>query len=309
MKECMTDIILVNFNGLQDTLVCIRSLLKLDYRKFRIHIAEVENKNNAREKLKELYSKSSVVFYHYIDTNRGFAYANNQIIKKLLAKEETEYIWLLNNDTRVRADCLKKLHTCRKSLSGKNKTGILGAKILYADQTEKTQSAGGFFDEKKAVSGIYLQNKPSGSIPKTAFETDYIVGASMFFHKSITEKIGLLPEEYFLYYEDIEWSLKARKAGYKNFICPKAEIIHKQGSSTGVKYGHHKSENLKLKRLLYDNYFLFIRRNYPHLIYRAFFNSIKILLGKLKRGQFRELGLILTVILRQIFIVSKKRNP
>ena len=135
-----------------------------------------------------------------------------------------------------------------------------------------------------------------GEIDKGQFdnknpEVDYVIGASMFFHKSLIEEIGLMPEDYFLYYEDIDWCITAQKAGFKNSTCTKSLIYHKQGISTGAKL-LTTDNHLKNKKHLYLSYLKFYQRHYKLLLPVAYLILLKQTAGRIFHGENKEAGII-----------------
>ncbi len=217
-------IIILNWNGWADTLECLGSLNRLDYDNFEIILID----NGSKESLnfaRDIENQFSNLKIELIlsEENLGFAGGNNQGIKIALERG-TDYVLLLNNDTTVEPDFLKKLIEAGE----KNKSyGIFGPVIYYSDEAEKIWFAGGQFNWLK-TRGSHIVTKPSGELKKV----DYITGCCLLVKKEVIERIGLLSEDYFLYYEDGDWCLRAQKAGYSCGSVSLAKIYHKQSRST-----------------------------------------------------------------------------
>jgi len=196
-------IIVLHYKNWKDTKECLVSLKNLNYDNFEIVVIDNDKKN------------------------RGFAGGNNIGIKQGL-KKGADYILLLNNDTIVEPGFLKKLVEVGES---DKKAGILGP-IIYEYQSDKIHFAGGKINWLY-TKGIHISTKRSDQPfqPSSVNEVDYITGACMLVKREVIEKIGLMPEEYFLYLEDVDWCLKARKAGYKCILVPSAKIWHKVSAS------------------------------------------------------------------------------
>ena len=294
-----TQIVLVNFGNWQDTLECLNSLENL-CSDFSLVLSEVCNINDSRS---HLYPIVEQKFPHAkiieLSENRGFAHANNAAIKYIIAQTDSPYIWLLNNDTLPEPDSLSELVNFYENKRRDEKVGFLGSRILYADRPDIIQTLGGRFNPKTGYSVLLGKGEKDREFSELAFETDYVIGASMFFHKSLIEEIGRMPEDYFLYYEDIDWCLTAKEAGYKNYTCLASRILHKQGGSTGNKYGKSKSKNLSTRKYMYSSYLKLYKKKYPERINRARLILLKQFFGRLRRFNWKEALIILKVLLNR----------
>ena len=159
-------------------------------------------------------------------TNLGFAKAVNQGIKQARGKA----IFLLNPDTIVKPESLKKLLEFEKKVS----PAIVGVRMLNSDGSIQ----GSVFNlptVKRAIEEFWLGKK--GAFSKYApfedkpIEVESVSGGAMLISKKVIEKIGLFDERYFMYFEDLDYCRRARKAGFKIWYLPTAEIIHEHGAS------------------------------------------------------------------------------
>ena len=107
-----------------------------------------------------------------------------------------------------------------------------------------------------------------------------------------------MPEDYFLYFEDTDWCVKAQRAGFVNKVCTSAVVYHKQGTSTGVKYIEDEKA-LKNKRYFYKNLLKFYKLHYKRYLPAAYFFLIKKWAGRLARGNYKEAKEIINVILNK----------
>lgn len=224
-------IILLNWNNWNETQECLESLEKVNYPNFEIIVVDNGSKNGDEARIQEfclkakiyrvlpkLYAKEDKIKAIFNKENLGFAGGNNVGIKYAL-ENGADYVMLLNNDAIVAPDFLTELVNVGESDS---RFGILGSRI-YEYGTEAIAFDGGKVNkwltkgEHKAVE-IKLQQLR---------EVDYITGAAMLIKREVIKKIGLMREEYFLYYEDVDWCLRARKAGYKCILVPASRIWHK----------------------------------------------------------------------------------
>lgn len=243
-------IIIVHYGDIKDTKECLRSLEKLDYSNFEVIVID----NGTEEELKVQNLKLKVKLISNKE-NLGFAGGNNVGIRYALEKG-ADYILLLNNDTAVEPSFLKELVKVGES---EEKIGILGP-VIYYYKSDKIWFAGG------KVNWLYtkgehiqetrnLLRRQAGKIQ----DTNYITGACLLIKKEVIKKIGLMPEEYFLYLEDVDWCLRARKAGYKCVLVPKAKIWHKVSSST-------KAGSFSYIYYHYRNGLLLAKKNAPFFI-------------------------------------------
>lgn len=230
-------ILILHYGEQEDTLECLNSLKRLDYPNFEV--LAVDNDPNHRlgnlnfsYKITKLTNKE----------NLGFSGGNNTGIKYAL-DNGADYVLLLNNDTIIEPEFLKKLVEAGEK---DEKIGILGP-IIYKCGTDEIHFAGG------KISWLYNEAK---HVPGA---NDYITGACFLIKRKVIEKIGLMPEDYFLYFEDAEWCLKARKAGFECRVVSKARIGHKVSKNT-------QEYSFSYVYYHYRNGLLLAKRNAPFLI-------------------------------------------
>jgi hypothetical protein len=182
--------------------------------------------------LQEAQFKNPIIFIQ-AGENRGFAAGNNVGIKYALVKNDFEYVWLLNNDTVVQNNSLLAL----VSYSDQNTIGICGSTLMYYHSPEKIQAYGGTVNKFFGTSKHILDKRD------IAKKLDYVVGASFLINKTVIDKIGLLPEDYFLYYEETDYCFNASLNGFKLGVAIDSVVYHKEGGSTGASSDpHQKSE-------------------------------------------------------------------
>lgn len=232
-------IIIVNYNGEKDTNELLNSLdkIKTDGNSLEIYIID-----NGSTKNIDYSEKSFPCHYQRNKTNVGFAVANNQGIKEAL-KNGADYICLLNNDTTVDPNFL---HSVISSFEKDDKIGIISPKIYFYPGREFHKDR--YYDEEKGKviwyagglidwANVYCSHRgvdevDSGQYNQEA-ETDFATGCCMLIKKKVMEDIGLLPEEYFAYFEDVDFCIRAKRKDYKIMYQPKSIIWHKNASSSG----------------------------------------------------------------------------
>jgi len=189
--------------------------------------------------------------YKYIrsEQNLGFAGGNNLGIKKASG----DYLFFVNNDTEFTSGLVEKLSSF---LDSNPSAGLVCPKIMYYAQPTIIQYAGftkmNFYTGRNKCIG---QNEiDSGQYDASAYSTAYAHGAAMMVRRNAIEKAGMMPEIYFLYYEEMDWCEKIKSTGYEIWVEPDAVIYHKESLSVG--------NNTPLKEYFMNrNRILFIRRN------------------------------------------------
>jgi GT2 family glycosyltransferase len=219
-KQSKVSIIVLNWNGLDDTIECLESLKKITYQNYEVLV--VDNGSEGKE-VEVLRTK----FGNYIqlienDKNYGFCEGNNIGIRYAL-KNEVDYILLLNNDTIVAPDFLSELV---KVVQSDPKIGLAGPKIYYYREPNKIWFAGGKISlfSKSSVQGFNLIDK--GQFDKVDY-VDFVSGSCMLIKRSVLEAVGLLDPIYFFSMEDVDICLRATKAGYQIVFVPSSMIWHK----------------------------------------------------------------------------------
>ncbi len=215
-------IIILNYNNPEDVRECLKSLSHNDYPNYQVVI--IDNGAKKKVSISDLkFPKPLKIIYS--QENLGFAGGNNIGIKYALEKQ-ADYVLLLNDDTIVDSGFLTELVKAGE----RNKDfGLLGPKICYFDDKDRIWSAGGKLNwlyTKGILRGWNQIDQGQYDSPEIQ-ETAHLTGCCLLVKRKVVEKIGLMPEEYFLYYEDTDWSLRAKKAGFKCVFVPRAKIWHK----------------------------------------------------------------------------------
>jgi GT2 family glycosyltransferase len=227
-------IIILNWNGLQDTLTCLASLSKINSED-KITVLVIDNGSQNNECI-EINKNFPTVQTIRLNNNIGFAGGCNLGIQKALTAE-VDYVLLLNNDTIVDPNFLTSMVNHQRANS---EVGIVGPLICYADQPDTIWFAGakiilaiGYFEHQ------YLNQKRE-SIPTIPFTCDYVSGCCMLLSHSVLQTVGELDERMFAYFEDADFCLRARKQNFVSVCVPTSIIWHKESASTrrGLKEGN-----------------------------------------------------------------------
>jgi hypothetical protein len=262
-------IIILNWNGLKDTIECLESLKKITYPNYEVIVVDNGSRGNDADILEEKYGDYIKVIRN--KENLGFAGGNNIGIKYAL-KRGSEFFLILNNDVVVEKNFLEFLV---EDLLENEKIGIIGPANYNYYRPEEIISLGRKINYWKG-SAIDLYS------PKNLTKIDSLVGCCLLFKKEVIDKIGFFYEPYFLNFEETEYCLRAKKVGFKIASQPNSKIWHKVG---GVL---NKTPALT-NYYYYRNKLLFMKRNapfyikYPFYFYYSFyliFRSIKSLIER-----------------------------
>lgn len=260
MKQKQIAIILLNWNGKQDTLECLASLKKLTYPFHKIFIADNGSTDDSIESFSKNYPEIEIIDNK---TNLGFAEGNNRAIQLALQKE-FDYILLLNNDTIVDPfflDAFLKLDALYPH-------HVLGGKIHLYSQPHLLDHLGGNWNLAKAEFNL-IGYREEASLYSCPINVDYVTGCCLFASREIFEKVGFLDARFFLYWEESDFCQRAKNLGYFSKVCPEAKIFHKVSASfiggkphTNYFYWRNRflfaEKNLSLKDLFFVWCFVFI---------------------------------------------------
>ncbi len=255
-------IIILNWNGWKDTIECLESVYQINYPNFNIVLVdngsedesidmikkyaagdlEIESNffdSNMNNKPLEVFEYSNIDFKQLHGQNKkiknlesiknlilirngsnyGFSEGNNIGIKFSLEILDPDYILLLNNDTVIEKNSIIELVNYAHN---NKKVGIVGPKIYYYDNPDEIAYIG---HNVNLCSGKILD--PEVKCPESPLKIDYVVGCGLLIKTSVIKNIGMLDPDYFLYYEDVDLCLRARKSGYDVYYLPSSKIWHK----------------------------------------------------------------------------------
>ncbi len=221
----LVHIIILNWNGLADTTACLESVKGITYPNYRVVIVDNGSSQDDGERLLEAFDD-----YIYLIRNRenlGFVGGCNVGIRHALA-EGAAYVLLLNNDTIVEPDFLDKLVAAGLAHPT---IGILGPKIYLGTDRRTLWSAGGWVDPITSFTFKNTQQEPYHFYAELV-KAGYIMGAAILIRRNVIEKVGLLDERFFAYNEEIEYCVRARRAGFDSVLVTSSVIYHRPGSSS-----------------------------------------------------------------------------
>lgn len=240
-------IIILNYNSFEDTKECLMSLNNADYRNKEIVIVDNCSTDGSYEKILSEFKQYKII---KSSDNLGYACGNNLGIKYAL-NNGADYVCLLNNDVVVEADFLSKVVDV---LESEQEIGIAGPCICKYTQPNVIQAMGANINLYTGLTQGRYKGLKYSDIPKENVFVDYLGGACFVCRREVFEKIGLIPENYFLFFEETEFCLNASRSGFKLLCVYESRVYHK-GSSTISKYSGLSYYFLNRNRVI------FIRRN------------------------------------------------
>jgi GT2 family glycosyltransferase len=251
---------IINFNGNDNTLDCLRSLEKLHLADYLLHVVVIDNGSENKFIIPEnSFTKLSLTVLRN-ENNIGFAGGHNMGVSYALA-HDADYVMILNNDTVVDKNILTEL---LKVIKKDKLAGIVTPKIYFApgfefhkDRYRKRELgnvfwyAGGIMDWDNVIGlhrGVNEVDKGQYDMPEA---TNFASGCCMLIKSEVFKKVGLFDQRYFLYYEDSDFNLRTKNVGYSIRYTPKAVIWHKNAGSAGGSGSELQDYYITRNRLLF----------------------------------------------------------
>lgn len=252
-------IVLVNWKRAEDTLACVDSIFSNVDVDFVLAVCDNASNDGSSAAIKgrflsvgqevERPQQASAAYrvFDYVDArgvirgvfiensvNSGFAAGNNLAYRAAAVLQQFDFVWFLNNDTEILAESVPALLLKMRS---DESIGMCGATLIYAHDRKTVQALGGArympwtgLLEEVGQGLIWPQMVDEIEIEKSL---DYISGASMFVSAKFLQIVGLMSEDYFLYFEELDWAQRARRAGFRLAYARDAVVYHKEGAALG----------------------------------------------------------------------------
>lgn len=319
LSPAVTAVILLNYKGASDTLVCLEALRHLETAPRRVIV--VDNGSGLDEvtrlrcgwtalNIRNVIPAPALVrkgdplpeAHHVLlelEDNGGFSSGNNAGLHLAMQDDGCHAFWILNSDTEPAPDALSAL--CVR-LNQRHDAGFCGSTLCYAHEPDMVQCAGGctLSPLTGATSFLHGGDRLSAVISREPESIEnsmaYVCGASLLARRKTLEEIGLLAEEYFLYYEDAEWSLRARQVGHGLAWAPTSRVLHKEGGSSGAagaRNGHVPRRSKRVDYLSLRNRVWLMRNYYPAALPITLLSYLGVILNRIRRGQIDRIGLVL----------------
>ena len=258
-------VVVLNWNGWADTIASAESILRSDHAALSITICDNASVDDSVERIRAWGRTINSIFpkFAFVDrsgavkrageerikdlcgtvtllqagSNGGYAAGNNVGIRAALKDLSVSAVWILNNDVIIEPTALNE---ALQVLSSDETIGLVGSTLCYMDDPQRIQcQGGGRFDRRKGLAEtIGAGESTSRPIPAddVIAEMDFVNGAAVLVSRRLLETVGLMSEDYFLYWEELDWAYRLRpqfRLGY----APRAKILHKVGASIGTKDG------------------------------------------------------------------------
>jgi len=296
----LVSIILVNYNGFNDTCELIDSLRRVETHPYEVIIVDNASRNRDGERLKDKFPDVTIICSK---ENLGFAGGNNLGI----GKAKGDYLFFLNNDTVITKPVLSVLVEC---LQRDPNIGCVSPKTTFWPEYTVLQYAGA-----TPMSRITLRNEFLGYGKKDNGEYDraggtaFANGAAMMIRRKDIEIFGVMPEDYFLYYEELDWCRRMQEHGFGIWYEPQAVIGHKESASVGLQsplqvYYHTRNRLIFASRNISG-----VKDRILSYLYQVLVAVPKKLLVYLFKFEFKLINPLLKGAKDGLSVIRTKRKP
>jgi len=231
-------VIILNWNGREDTIECLNSLKKAAYGNREVVVVDNGSTDGSQAELKKRFPKVKLIENR---ENLGFAEGNNIGVRSVKA----DYYLLLNNDTVVNRNFIRELMKAGESSAD---IGVVGPKICFYDRKNVIWAAGGLMKKNYGTRHIGYNEEDKGQYDSQR-DVDFVSGCALMVKKKTIRDIGLLDKEFFIYLEDVDYCLRAKEAGYRVLYAPNSLVWHKCSAGTRKtpeKAAFHTEKNILL---------------------------------------------------------------
>lgn len=281
-----TSIIIVNYRSPLLTIDCLQSLANEPGvgREFNVVLIENASPDDSYSVLSDAIAErgwASWIKLIQSPRNGGFAFGNNLGIRHVLqASNPPKYVLLLNPDTVIQPGAV---HALRQFMETKPDVGIAGSRLEDPDGTSQCAArrfpgilsefeTAAHFGPISRLLSRWIVSPPENA---TAHTCDWLPGASLMIRREVLETVGLLDEEFFMYYEEVDFCMRAKRAGWPVWYVPESRVVHLVGQSSGVtsRCGTVK----RLPKYWFDSRHRYFRKNYG--IFKLFLANVAWIFG------------------------------
>jgi GT2 family glycosyltransferase len=321
-------IVVLNWNGWRDTIECAESLFCLTGLEFVVVICDNASSDGSMEQI-EAWARGTrpapsasflgsatppvskpLRFARYtraeaeagppddaplvlIDTgaNLGFAGGCNVGMRYALTRPDCTHVWLINSDCVVAPRALAEMVALTQR---RPRVGICGSQVRYYDAPDIVQTFGGLLDRRFCTTHSLASGCPADRLTTEPAHLDYIPGASMLVTRALLEEVGLMAEDYFLYFEEIDWAERLKQR-FDLAVCLDSIVYHRGAASIG-------SPSERGERGARSDYFLlrgrilFARKFYPRRLGTVYAGLLVSALNRLRRGQWTRARIALCAL-------------
>jgi GT2 family glycosyltransferase len=219
-------VVIPNWNGIEHIFECLDSVMKMEYTNFDVILVDNDSKDGSPE---AVALRFPMVHIMRNSRNLGFAEGCNIGIEQAISNG-VDYVWLLNNDVLVDPGALGGLV---RAAENDQRIGMTGSKVFFYDDPQVLWGVG------MKISWIRGETYPIGwrEVDHGQLDecraVDGLAGCSLLVKRQVCETVGLMDKRYFLYAEEIDWCVRARKQGFRCVVVPESIVFHKEGASSG----------------------------------------------------------------------------
>lgn len=211
--------VILNTNRRDDTLACLEALHQSTYKRHTIIVLDNASTDGSVEAIAAAFPQVEII---HLKENKGYAGNNNVGIAAAIA-QGADWVYVLNEDTLQTPDCLDHLLAVGESDPN---IGIVGPMVYHADNPDVIQSAGGWIDHHWQA-GHKGQNDPDQGQFAEPHPVAWVSGCAIMVRREVIEQLGMLDEHFFYYWEETEWCVRTKRAGWKIMHVPQARLWHK----------------------------------------------------------------------------------
>jgi len=288
-------ILVLNWNGWRDTIECLESLLKLEYPNYQIVIIDNGSTDESVSQLSLWKERHPEVVLLETGNNLGYAGGNNFGLRYVLEKGDFDYVWILNNDTVVET---KALFYLVQRMQEEPKAGICGSAVLHYERRDVIWALGGIYDKWFAQAFHLMGDQKydpdylEKNLTKIEKKMSYVVGASVLVSRKFLEEVGLMAEDYFLFFEEIDWATRARRK-FSLILAPRSVVYHKGGASLKRREGKQNGRfSLVFDQYTTRNRLRFTLKFYPYLLPILYLSILGYIIDRIRCGAWENVAVI-----------------
>ena len=211
--------VILNTNRRDDTLACLRSLQQSSYPNQRTIVLDNHSTDGSLAAIRSNFPEVETI---ELAENRGYT-GNNNVGIRLALEAQADWVFVLNEDTILDPECLAKLVAVGESHSN---IGMVGPMVYHFDEPTLIQSAGGVLG--RGWESVHLgKDEKDGGQFREPHMVSWLTGCALLIRRAVINQVGMLDERMFIYYEETEWCLRARAAGWRLMHVPEAKLWHK----------------------------------------------------------------------------------
>jgi len=274
-------VIILNWNGTEDTLRCLESLRRVEYDNFEVLVIDNDSVPGSADPIKREFPEVTLIRN---EQNLGYSGGNN-VGLRYARDTDSEYVLILNNDTTVDPQFLNELV---KVAETDPRIAVLGGKVIQLEKPDKLWAVYGAVNFCQQLVKVWGHNKPISQFSSRK-DVDFVVGCGMMLSMDAFVDVGEFDERFFAYHDEVDWCKRARDMRYRVVYVPDALMWHKGCASTG---GFQDYYNPALRYLPARNSVLYVKKHArPHEWLKFVVNQVVSLpigfLRKAPTGNFR----------------------